>query len=99
MTAPIADTVARYRKRPVVIEAVLWTGDNKAEVWQLFEGTDGGYIADSQSTRQTPGDLYIRTLEGTMHAERGDWIIKGVQGEVYPCKPSIFEATYEPEYS
>jgi hypothetical protein len=87
--------MSRYRKKPVVIEAVQWTGENRQEVWRLFDGTRGGYIADSQSFGQVPGDLYIRTLEGTMHAEVGDWIIRGVADEVYPCKPDVFEATYE----
>ena len=45
---------------------------------------------------QTTAELDIDTLEGTMHADIGDWIITGIQGEQYPCKPDIFEATYEP---
>ena len=45
---------------------------------------------------QTDKEMYIETLEGTMHAEKGDWIITGVHGEQYPCKPDIFEKTYEP---
>jgi hypothetical protein len=43
------------------------------------------------------GEIYLDTLEGTMRADVGDWVIKGVKGEFYPCKPDIFEATYEPE--
>lgn len=76
----------KYRKKPVVIEAVQWTGDNDKEV-QDFTGNDQ-YFAE-------PGELMIKTLEGVMLASIGDYIIKGVQGEFYPCKPGIFEATYE----
>ncbi len=72
--------------KPVVIEAVHYTGDNLTEIlafddriqWSDFLG------------------LGIGTLEGMMTANVGDWIIKGVAGEVYPCKPGIFDATYEP---
>lgn len=79
----------KYRKKPVVIDAIKWTGDNPVEMVNFvlpspcleFEGDD---------------DLLIDTLEGTMRASPGDWIIKGVKGEFYPCKPDIFEAIYEP---
>lgn len=82
--------VKQFRKRPVVIEAVQLTEDNGAEVWEWadskpFYGPDG-----------TVTGLSIYTLEGRMKADFGDWIIKGVQGEFYPCKPDIFELTYEP---
>jgi hypothetical protein len=77
----------RFRKRPVEVEAVRFTGVNAQEVAE-FTGQDG---------RTVPGDGWmIRTLEGEMRAEVGDWIIRGVKGEFYPCKPDIFEATYEP---
>jgi hypothetical protein len=82
--------VSRYRKKPVVIEAVRWTGDNyHEEVAPFFRSGD----ADHYVTRADK--VAIKTLEGTMYADVGDWIIKGVQGEFYPCKPDIFEATYE----
>jgi hypothetical protein len=76
-----------FRKKPVVIEAVLWTGRNVQEVKDFM----GPF-------RVTPnvGKVLIDTLEGEMSAAVGDWIIRGVQGEFYPCKPDIFEATYEP---
>lgn len=76
----------QYRKKPVVIEAIKWTGDN-ADVIEAWAG----------ETWERPGDdaLFIETLEGTMTASLGDWIIQGVQGEFYPCKPDIFEATYD----
>lgn len=78
--------MAKYRKKPVIIDAIQWHGDNIGEV-QWFYKTDGILIGDQ---------IIIDTLEGTMKANIGDWIIKGVNGEYYPCKPDIFEKTYEP---
>lgn len=74
-----------YRKKPVVIEALQYTGDNLLDVMRWI-GTDA-YVRDG---------LHIKTLEGDHTASPGDYIIKGVMGEFYPCKPDIFEATYEP---
>lgn len=79
----------KFRKKPVVIEAVQWTGDNIEEIDQLADKADVPTILHKN------GMLYIRTLEGTMEGSMGDWIIKGVQGEMYPCKPDVFAATYE----
>lgn len=79
----------KYRKKPVVIEAVQWTGKNQTEI---FAFTKAGEIGEDFMS----SDIEIVTLEGTMKASPGDWIIKGVKGEFYPCKPDIFEATYEP---
>lgn len=76
-----------YRKRPVVIEAIQWDGSNEPE---LIE-----FVGDSLKPAVHPDYLEIHTLEGVMTADLGDWIIKGVKGEFYPCKPEIFEATYE----
>lgn len=78
--------MAKYRKKPVVIEAVQWTGENVEEI-EAFIG--GGFS-------MTSSGLFIVTLEGEMFASLDDWIIRGVKGEFYPCKPDIFEATYEP---
>lgn len=78
--------MAKYRKKPVVIEAFQWMQDEAPE-W--FRQKNGIMIqVDS-------GSAFIPTLEGTMEARPMDWIIKGVMGEVYPCKPDVFEATYE----
>ena len=77
-----------YRKKPVVIEAIQWTGENFGEVGVLGDDVYGPYGKEKPH-------LEIKTLEGRMVANIGDWIIKGVKGEVYPCKPDIFEATYE----
>ena len=79
--------MAKFRKKPVVIEAVLWTGQNEKEVMD-FLGWRNACCDEKDGLR-------IHTLEGTHHASIGDWIIKGVQGEFYPCKPDIFAATYE----
>jgi hypothetical protein len=79
----------KYRKKPVVIEAVqyLHTTESRKEICDFMGITSIGFC-----------DLgaFIPTLEGTMTAAQNDWIIKGVKGEFYPCKPDIFAATYEP---
>ena len=75
----------RYRKKPVEIEAVQWTGGNLEEI-EEFAGNSLAYIEQH---------VIIKTLEGCMRASKGDYIIKGIAGEFYPCKPDIFKATYE----
>jgi hypothetical protein len=92
-----------FRKKPVEIEAQRFDGTwESVNDWLLSlghaeddDGTDGGPACWMAAGDEAPG-LYIDTLEGTMHASPGDWIIRGVKGEFYPCKPDIFEATYEP---
>lgn len=79
----------KYRKKPVVIEAIQWTGKNLVEVMKFTGSTE----ANNDFLENW---LEIATLEGNMRAMPGDYIIKGVKGEVYPCKPDIFEMTYEP---
>ena len=76
----------KFRKKPVVIEAAQFDGYNVYQLKMMYP-KQVGMIVD--------GYLEIHTLEGTMRASPGDWIIKGVHGEVYPCKPEIFKATYE----
>lgn len=78
-----------YRKLPVVIEAVQIRDDNDQEVLH--------FLSEHVVPFEIVGDhcLSLPTLEGIMIAEKGDYIIKGVQGEFYPCKPDIFEQTYE----
>lgn len=78
----------KYRKKPVIIEAVQWTGENVKEI-ATFMGVES--VPYDLNTR----NLSIVTLEGIMEAAKGDYIIKGVQGEFYPCKPDIFAETYE----
>ena len=77
-----------YKKKPVVVEAVQWTGENHAEMCEFI---------DPEVFEIKPKEgLIIHTLEGEHHASPGDYIIKGVNGEFYPCKPDIFAKTYEP---
>lgn len=77
----------KYRKRPVTIEAVQWTGRNIEEIGR-FTGNKAAFDLIFETVK-------IETLEGTMVASIGDYIINGVKGEYYPCKPDIFEQTYE----
>lgn len=78
----------KFRKKPIEIEAVQWLG-----VW---ESPISEFIKTRAATTGKAGDeLSIETLEGWIRAMPGDWIIKGVKGEFYPCKPDIFEATYD----
>lgn len=81
--------MAQYRKKPVVIEAVQWVGSNWDEIYQF---TKGALAYEYPASEQK---LSIGTLEGRIIASKDDWIIKGVNDEIYPCKPDIFEATYE----
>lgn len=83
----------RYRKKPVVIEATQWVGTNYEEICD-FVGTKLERDA-SELCNGEPSNLLVPTLEGIMEARVYDYIIKGVQGEFYPCKPDIFEQTYE----
>jgi hypothetical protein len=88
----------KFRKKPVVIEAVQWTGNNLEEVLEhtgVHESARDWSIERFRAKVDADG-LKIFTLEGDMRATVGDWIIRGVKGEVYPCKPDIFATTYEP---
>jgi hypothetical protein len=81
--------MAKYRKKPVVIEAV-----------QIIEGNEDAILAFMETTKCpfeiiAEHTIVIHTLEGDMTAIPGDWIIQGVKGEFYPCKPDIFESTYD----
>ena len=96
---------ARYRKKPVVIEAMPimaytdllppaeWNGNRGGAVWRWLH--DHGSTLTAGQEPGGPAYGIVHTLEGKMRAEIGDWIIRGVHGEFYPCKPDIFEATYE----
>jgi hypothetical protein len=84
-------TAGRYRKKPVEIEAVQYLGfETNGEECELFLGDDFETHLPSQN------QIAIRTLEGELTASKGDWLIRGVKGEHYPCKPDVFAATYEP---
>jgi hypothetical protein len=87
--------MGKYRKKPVVIEAVHYRGGGYCDGRGL---PDWLWVAlEDETCRSTNGTdpFIIKTLEGEMVCAPGDWIIKGVKGELYPCKPDIFEATYE----
>ena len=82
-------SVQQFRKKPVVIEAVQWLGA-MSDVIALV----GRDLPTSMSP--SSGSLRIETLEGDMEVRQGDWIIRGTEGELYPCKPAAFDATFEP---
>jgi hypothetical protein len=92
----------RFRKKPVVIEAIQYTGNNRCDVVEFLANRCEDYIVplDGFTSIEKP-ELHvfglIYTLEGVMNFVAGDWIIRGVKGEFYPCKPDIFAATYEEE--
>lgn len=75
----------KFRKRPVIIEAEQWSPDTRLPGVLLVKDSNGQVVQG-----------LIKTLEGNMMVNPGDWVITGVKGERYPCKPDIFEATYEP---
>lgn len=81
--------VKKYRKKPIIVEAVQWTGDNYEEIYEFTRGNCCLTVDDNE--------LIIRTLEGDMQTKKGSYIIKGKAGEFYPCKKEIFEQTYEEE--
>ena len=81
----------KFRKKPIIIEAIRWSGENEIDIVKFVSGrVDLGFrfIANNPT-------IVIETLEGTMTANVGDWIIKGIVGEIYPCKNDIFEKTYD----
>lgn len=82
----------KYRKKPVVIEAVKFTGKNHEELRAFCPCIQISYDGNTEGVV----DATIVTLEGIMEASPGDYIIRGVKGEFYPCKPDIFTETYEP---
>ena len=92
----------KYRKIPVVVDAIEWTGENQREMFDFltnYEKTDDYMSASGEhfiiDHNVVKGGLVIKTLEGEHIASIGDYIIRGVAGEFYPCKPEIFEKTYE----
>lgn len=87
--------IARYSKKPVVIEAVQFVDNDSALEIAKWAGTPPVWL-DIDPADNLCHAIDIDTLEGTMRARLGDWVIRGVKGEFYPCKPDIFTATYEP---
>jgi hypothetical protein len=92
--------MAQFRKKPVVIEAIQNEGDWLPIVKWLEAASPNGMVFQPGQhppiTRNEDGSLNVHTAEGVMLGGLGDWIIRGIQGELYPCKPDIFAATYEP---
>lgn len=98
--------MSKFRKKPVVIEAFQMTRERRAsnaewpswmhEAWQLHVSEPGSLSCVDYPESDGTDKLQITTLEGVMLVEWGDWIIQDVKGELYPCKPDIFAATYEP---
>ena len=82
--------MAKYRKKPVEIEAVLWDGNKVSETTPWISEAFRNDIIMRYGDK-----VVIRTLEGQLFANPGDYIIKGIKGEIYPCKPDIFNETYE----
>jgi hypothetical protein len=97
--------MAYYKKKPVTIEAVQWDGKNEREMFNFLTNStkidspvtieEDTFRIDLVNGGCQVGNLIIKTLEGEMKASIGDFIIKGISGEFYPCKPDIFEKTYE----
>ncbi len=89
-----------YRKKPVVIQAAQWDGTAEGAIqiidWILTGEHAARYHDKTDDVPNAKIEIAIDTLEGTITASPGDWIIQGVKGEFYPCKPDIFAATYEP---
>ena len=89
--------MAKYRKKPIEIEAFKWTGDiNQTEdpIW-IVEAIKKGDAWVHEDSINGAIEMRIKTLEGVMTANKGDYIIKGIKGEIYPCKSEIFEMAYE----
>ena len=87
--------MAKFRKKPVVIEAVKWDGQNINEILDFGDSGPFPLWGDDYKIDRDQGSVLILTAEGTMRADTGDWIIRGIKGEFYPCKPDIFAVTYE----
>ena len=86
----------KYRKKPIIIDAFEWTGDERQEddpEWIVKAIMDGDAWFENENSPEVK--FMIRTLEGVHEAKIGDYIIQGIAGEIYPCKPDIFRATYE----
>jgi len=93
----MSDLPRKFRKKPVVIEAMQFETNNEVgspNMDAIVNWANQG--KDAVTAWHNGTDIFIPTLEGEMRATVGDWIIRGVQGEFYPCKPDIFDATYEP---
>lgn len=94
--------MSKYRKKPIIIEAFQYDGDFQKQtgeyyvpIWAVEAYKNGVLYFKQLDTLGHPCELFVRTLEGNMKANIGDYIIQGVNAELYPCKPDVFEKTYE----
>lgn len=90
--------MAQYRKKPVEVEAIQWNGNNFSEIENFTNGNVRYYSYYEKNEYGVNKNILVmktRTLEGGMEVMKGDWVIKGTKGELYPCKADIFEATFE----
>ena len=90
----------KFQKKPVIIEALEWDGSSHRPMFDFLGGEQSSSIGTHGKNfyidyAKVTGGLIIKTLEGEHLANIGDWIIKGVEGEYYPCKPSVFKKTYD----
>lgn len=93
----------KYRKKPIIVEAFKYDGDLISSDGKYYvpqwaaEAFETGVLhyPIPESPMHPPCELYVKTLEGDMHVSVGDYVIRGVNGELYPCKPDVFEKTYE----
>lgn len=85
--------MGKFRKKPIIVEAIQWNGRTVGDAYKFC--AENNLPQFNVGSIDGKAGLIIPTLEGNMVASRGDWIIKGVNGEYYPCKPDIFEKTYE----
>lgn len=88
----------KYRKKPVVIDAVQWDGNKLSEVTEWTSEALNKHMKNEGAMIRYGHEVHINTMEGIMIASPGDFIIQGVKGEIYPCKPDIFALTYVPAY-
>lgn len=86
--------MAQFRKKPIIVEAEQYSRLRHIQEGYLPQGVDRAYFTDEDGVRREKTPI-CSTLEGPLNVSDGDWIIKGVAGEFYPCKPDIFYATYE----
>ncbi|MBL4940958.1 MAG: hypothetical protein JKY81_04770 [Colwellia sp.] len=90
----------KFRKKPVVIEAMVWDGNDHRGMYEFLGGDDKDFMSPSGENfyidhSKVAGGLMLKTLEGEHKASIGDYVIKGISGEYYPCKPDIFSKTYD----
>lgn len=92
-------TAQTFRKKPIVITAIQWTGDNEPEVCLFADGNFEALPDEDRANSDDPAataQVYDRLHSTWVLVQTGDWILRGIQGEFYPCRSDVFDATYEP---